>query len=171
MTVASCGSKRIATRILSMSCVVLLLASVGILMCSDSADAASTTKEVWGYVRDGLNQPVENSVVTVTMNWSAGGVRKVLSDTTDSDGYYSVVFATDEWDIGNRFDVVATYGGDQRHSLNNNADTQSKQQVDLEFPYAISQLGGIVGVMAAAGVLGVLAVAVLGRRRQPKSSI
>ncbi len=160
------GSRRVArvVSVIAPSCLALVAAS---LILSNHA-AALGPLLVYGYVTDDAGRPIQQAHVIVT-TYDEGVVVWTLSNTTNEDGFYLVTFGGMEgqWDVG--FTVIAVAqldGGGQADSAEVTiVDVGPMLQVDVQFPYEIPQFGSsILGFVAAAGIVGVLAVYLLPKK-------
>lgn len=112
------------------------------------------------------SHPVTTAVVVVKTYGSGHTLRQTYTDpSTDSAGMYTVT-ANDDWAFVDTIEVTATYG----EPVNQNTvtvveDNAPFQHIDVPFEYAIPQLAGIGGAIAAMSVLGV--VAIISLRKKP----
>ncbi len=135
---------------------VVAIAAIALMpMFSQSVSAATVPKGVRGYVEDSVGNRLDGALVVVNIRAQADydTIRATGSDTTGSDGYYSVTFAMGEWDIGDTIQVIATYDSHQ-HSNETTADAGAIQDVWVVFPYEIPQFGSLWGTMIAVGAIG-----------------
>ena len=154
---------RSAVVVLSVVLTVLVLA---VAILPGASVAADQPLNVKGYVYDDHGNKIANADVTVTIS----GVSK--TDTSDSSplGYFSVIFAPNEWADGNTVQVVAQYQGGTQ-GLN---DTVKAKGTDfyvwenVTLPYEIPQFGNATGLLVTAGLVGVVACVALVWRRTAK---
>jgi hypothetical protein len=136
------------------------------LMVSNSASAATGPKQVKGYIWDNAGRLVEGADVTINMLAQSDlSIRASYSETTPSDGYYSVSFGMSEWDIGDTIQVIATFNGNQEPNSTAATSTFS-QWVNVSFDFEIPEFGGYLGLLIAGGAIGVVGIAVVSMKRR-----
>lgn len=145
----------------------LSVALVAMVLVSYGASAASGPKQVRGYVRDVDGRLIEGIPVTVNVRWASDDdtIRSTLTDTSDSDGYFSVSFGPSDWDEGDRIQVIATHGTNQP-SNSTFADGLPYQWCNVTFPYAIPEFGSYIGFAIAGGLIAAVAVVFLVSKRK-----
>ncbi len=128
------------------------------------SEAAAFPLIVRGWVWDVEGTPVDGADVSIS---TIQGVttRATWTDVTDSDGFYSVSFAGAEWDVGNTIRTVATYDGNQDDN-ETTATAAPIQFVNVTFTFAIPEFGSSLGLIAAGGAIGLVAVVALVWRRK-----
>jgi len=122
-------------------------------------------KTVTGQILDETNDGIAGLLVTVTIKDGAE-VRTVRTNTTDQNGFYTVIFINDEWSVGDTISVGATY--DNRTEENaTTADEALSQELDIQFVPIITEFGvwKIAIVVSSVAAL-VTAVALLWRRKR-----
>jgi hypothetical protein len=117
---------------------------------------------VSGTVTDSAGRPIVGAGVVVVMMNGATEV-DIASDTTDSNGFYTVSFATDNWEIGFSITSTATFNSVQV-SDTIPADEYPVSTINLQFLFEIPQFGSILGFVATAGLVGVVAVVFLAKK-------
>ena len=128
--------------------------------------------------------PVDNLTIQGTVYDSGGspldGADVVVTDTTThvsldyvsfAGGFYTLTFSAGDWGIGDTIRVVANVLGEEEkvNSSEVPADIESDSYamtIDVHFGTAIPQLGSSVGMMIAAGLVGLVAVVAVGVRRR-----
>jgi hypothetical protein len=117
-----------------------------------------------GKVTDSVGRPIVGAAVTVVMKNGTLTV-DTASNTTDGDGFYTISFAVDKWAPGFNVTATATYNSVQT-SDNATVDDGGFATIDLQFPFEIPQFGSILGFVAAAGLIGAVAVVFLVRKNK-----
>ena len=148
--------------IASVTIVLALLALA--LLSTTNATAASHPTTVAGTVRDSAGTPAPDVSVTVNMK-DGETVMSTKSETTDNDGGYSVIFLEAEWEIGYTIQVIATFHGKQESNSTTATDIMY-HTVDVKFNFEIPDFGTEVGLVVAGGAIGLVAVAVILRKRK-----
>jgi len=164
MSVYHSGSGR--SKLLARMMLCSVVASIAVLALSSTVRAAPFDNLiVSGIVYDEGGVPLDGAHVVVT------DTNTLSSDVYDtgSDGFYFVVIpGQGGWDIGDTIEVVATFDTDQ--ATNTSVATAQMafdgMGVDVHFGTAIPQLGSSVGMMIAAGLVGLVAVVAVGVRRR-----
>jgi len=147
---------------------VPLVVMSAFLFSSGSVSAQGFPKTVMGEVFDENGDLYVG--VTVTVNMWTGGVGGVLHGTYDDgpspDGWYSVIFPDGKWAELDTIQVIANPpgGGDQAVNTSSCNDAGS-QKVDVHFETAIPQFGSLVGVFAATGLVGAVAIVTIRKKR------
>ncbi len=122
-------------------------------------------KTISGHVLNDTNEGIAGLFVTVTVK-NGGLVRTILGNTTDKDGFFTVMFTNDEWFVGDAIEVSATY--DNRTEENSTlATAELSQELDLQFVPIIPEFGvwKVALVVASVATL-ITAVALLWRRKR-----
>jgi hypothetical protein len=149
---------RIATYLIG--CAVLLAFLAMVIPRGVSANAGPYVVD--GTVTDSAGRPIVGADVTVVMK---NGLTTVdtQTTTTDGDGFYTVDVGHDQWVPG--FDVIstATFNSVQV-SDNTTVGVDPFATIDLQYPFEIPQFGSILGFVAAAALLGVVAVVFLAKK-------
>ena len=136
-------------------------------MGSTPAAAESGPKIVIGFVYDSSGNPIEGAQITaVVINMTTSLETANETDTTGSEGAYSVTFDPFAWGQGDTLRVTANYNSVEQ-SNQTRANEDPFQQVDVHFPTVIPQFGSILGFGIAAGLLCVVGVAFTLYRRKP----
>jgi hypothetical protein len=156
-------------RCLLLSSVAAMLLLVTVISTSDSADAGLGPKSVWGFVKDYEGDPIPDILVTVNIRDAEYAIRSTLQDTTgpgDSTpaGFYTVTFPNDQWYAGDTVEVVVSYSGDQEIETKLIAG-EGDEEVNIQFEYAIPQFGSMLGFAIAAGLVAVVAMFALRRKK------
>ena len=151
--------------------VFALAASIALLSVSSQvsvpASAGMGPLPVSGYVKDDAGRVMEGVPVVVACK-NGSTTTSTLSTTTDVYGFYTVTFAYTVWEIGYNLIATATYGSEQV-SENITITQEWGEQIDLQFPFEIPQFGTVLGFLAVAAMVGVLAIFLLPRRsKSPK---
>ena len=116
-----------------------------------------------GNVTDAGGRPlVGASVVVVMMNGATPVDTKTT--TTDGDGFYTVQVGLDVWETGYTVTSTATFNSVQTSDSATIVDDFPFLTIDLQFEFEIPQFGSILGFVAAAGLVGVVAVVFLTRK-------
>jgi len=149
---------RIATCL--MACAILVAGLTLIIPRSVSANAGLSI--VHGTVTDSAGRPIEGANVVVVM-WNGATMIDTTSTQTLSNGLYIVNFALDKWAPGFTVNVTATYNQVQT-SGGSTVDDLGLATINLQFPFEIPQFGSMLGFVAAAGLVGVVAVVFLARK-------
>lgn len=159
--------------VLSAALMVLVLAVAIVPRSSVAAD--DHPMQIKGYVYDNAGHKVANADVTVTI-YSGATPGAFGTDTSDSVGYFTVDFAKGQWATGDKVLITAEYKSLQASNgtdatpvviLNGNNFFAWK---NVTFPYEISQLGNMTGLLVTAGLVGVVAAVAVVWRRKAKSS-
>jgi len=149
---------------------VVAIAAIALMpMFSQSASAATVPKAVRGFIEDSVGNKLDGALVVVNIRAQADydTIRETGSDTTGSDGYYSVTIAMGNWDVGDTIQVIATYESDQAPPNETAADANAIQDVWVTFGYEIPQFGSLWGTMIAVGAIGAVgAVFVVHKKRR-----
>jgi hypothetical protein len=161
------GTGHIHLRIISGAFLVTFLCVGMLAIVPDNSSAASFPKNIWGYVYEGdTSHPVVGAVVVVKTYDGSNNLRQTLTDPgTDSTGMYTVS-TTDDWALVATIEVTATYGGTNQDTVSVADNDGPSQRIDVPFPYAIPQLAGIGGMLAAVGAIGAVAVVSLRSKRR-----
>ena len=146
------------------ACIALMSVSS---LVSVPASAGLGPLPVSGYVKDDAGRVMEGVPVVVACK-NGSTTTSTLSTTTDVYGFYTVTFAYNVWELGYNLIATATYGSEQ--VTENITITQEwGEQIDLQFPFEIPQFGTVLGFLAVAAMVGVLAIFLLPRRsKSPK---
>ncbi len=148
-----------------LSCLAVL--AIPILSSTPVAAPSVGTLSIIGYVTDNAGHTMEGIQVWVT-SLDGETIAKTLMTTTDQFGFYSVVFSGfgSEWGVGYTIVSTAKSGGNE---VSENAtvpdDITPLIQIDLQFAFEIPQFGNLLGFVAAAAIIGVVAVFFLVPRR------
>jgi hypothetical protein len=134
--------------------------AISILLVSGSGTAAINPKPVRGYVWDSAGTLVDGADVTVNIKQGVV-IRSTLTDTTDSAGFYSVVFLSGQWDIGDTIEVIASFSGDQTDPNSTAATSALVQWVNVTFDYVIPEFGSTTGLLVTGALLGAIGVVAL----------
>jgi hypothetical protein len=159
------SNRRIAVFGLSSFFVLSILAVT--LLGSISTMAGIGPKAVQGYVYDNAGNLLGGATVTVVIiDKTTHLVRDTLTDTTGLDGYYSVSFAPDKWDIGDTIRARATSGSVQSEANETLATADEYQNLDIHFTTAIPQFGSVLGFGVAAALVCAVGLAFVSRQRK-----
>jgi len=152
-------SKRMLPLFVSLAVIAMLS-----LYMVPKAEAALFPTIVRGFVWDSAGTPVEGADVSVS---TIQGVttRGTYTDTTDANGFYSVTFPGAEWDVGDTIKTTATFSGNQEDNETIAADAVV-QWVNVTYTFEIPEFGSSLGLIAAGGMVGLVAVVVLVWRRK-----
>lgn len=155
-------------KILPIVFIVAAIFAVGMLLSSSVANADLGPKMIIGYVRDNAGNDLVGASVTVNIrDRSTNALISTLSDTTDSDGYYSVTFGppASQWEPTYKIEVIATYNSAQQTNTTNALNNHPFQWVNVTYPYEIPELGSWLGIAIAGCSLGAVAVVLLVRKK------
>ena len=134
------------------------------VLSSTQVSGGSVELLIYGYVKDQAGRPIQGAQVVVA---SFNGSTQVaaISTTTDALGFYQVTlvnFPTVVWDVGFTIETTAVSGGvEESESVTVPADTPPMLQIDIQFPFEISQFGSVIGLLAAVAIVGAVAVVLL----------
>ena len=145
------------------STIVLALLALA-LLSTTNATAASHPTTVAGTIRDSADTPCPDVSVTVNMK-DGETVMSTKSETTNEQGEYSVLFLAAEWEIGYTIQVIATWSS-QQESNSTTAIDSFTHVVDVKFTFEIPDFGTEVGLIVAGGAIGLVAAAVILRKRK-----
>jgi hypothetical protein len=149
---------RIATYLIA--CAVLVTCLVTIIPKSVSAEIGFVLVD--GKVTDSAGRPMNGADVVVVMK---NGTITVDTQTssTDSEGFYTVNLGLDKWEVGFNVISTATYNSVE---VSDNATLSDFPfiTIDLQYTFEIPQFGSILGFVAAAALVGVIAVVFLARK-------
>jgi hypothetical protein len=150
--------------------VAVAVAAIALMpVFSQSASAATMPKAVVGFIVDNAGNPLEDALVVVNIRDKDDydNIRATDSFTTESNGYYALTFAMDDWDVGDWIQVIATWESIQAPPNETVATSAPFQVVWVEFPFEIPQFGSALGTMVAIGAVGAVgAVFVVSRKRR-----
>lgn len=146
-------------------CTILLCTFISLLIISPGFTSAAThAKTVRGYVWDSVGRDIEGASVLINIK-DGESIVSSDSDTTDANGFYSVIFNDFEWDIGNTIEVISMY--ESSEEINSTvADDSFVQWVNVSYTFEIPQFGGGMGLLIAGGFLGAIAIASFTRRKK-----
>jgi hypothetical protein len=140
--------------------VALVLA--GVLASSGQTSAGTGPKVIRGWVWDidGRNVTGASIVVNIWEDSSKAVLSATLGEPTDEDGFYSLQFAPEDWEIGYYVEVISTYNGDQEP---NGTDVTASpfQYVNITYDYGIPEFGSVIGLVVAGGAIGLVAIVAL----------
>jgi len=112
-------------------------------------------KDVTGYVTDIMGNPLPGAAVSVSIDGFTH------STTTDSNGFYQAPqFKNSDWTMGSTIYVNVTYNS-QPAASTAVADGNPTQQVNVQYPYEIPQLGGSLGLLLAGGFVAAISIVLL----------
>ena len=149
------------------ACLVLLaLVAMPLLMIAAPAVRGDFvgTFIVDGTVRDNAGRPMQDVPVVVVSKHGETVVSTVYG-VTDESGFYTVTLPTQTVDYDHTIIATATYDGNQESEQAVPVD-EFGLTIDLQFPFEIPQFGTILGFLAAAAVVGAVAVYLLPRKRK-----
>ena len=149
---------RIATYL--MACAVLIGCLAMITPRNVSAEVGFVVVD--GTVTDDAGRPINGASVIVVMKNGAATV-DTQTYTTGSDGFYTVNLGLDKWETGFNVISTATFNSVQT-SDNATIGEDPFLTIDLQFPFEIPQFGSLFGFVAAAGLVGVVAVVFLSKK-------
>lgn len=155
-------------RILSGAVVVIFLCLGMLLIVPDNSSAAAFPKVISGLVYEGdSTHPVFGAYVLVEIyDVSHNLLGSSYDPHTDSTGFYTVTISVDVA-LATTIEVTATYGvSNQKTVTVADNDILFAQTIDVPFPYAIPQLAGIGGMLAAVGIIGAVAIVSMRTRRR-----
>ena len=158
------GNCRGSRSVLTAVCFTLLLLGFALVMIPSESKGASHTKDIRGYVYDAQYRKVEGALVSVTIERAGNPVTR--SGLTNADGYFNIQFSNTEWSPGRTVTVVATYNSEQTVNSTLVTDNSYFQWENATaFSFEIPQFGNAVGLLVTAGIVGVVAIRFLARRR------
>jgi hypothetical protein len=145
--------------------VVSLFVLGALALVADNSEAALFPKNVRGYVKDNVGNPVQNAPVTINIRWAYDNdiIRATYTATTGTDGLYSKSVLGADWDVGDLIEVIATnpHNSDQEDN-SALADNTAMQYIDVTFPYEIPEFGiGFLGLVLAGAAAAAVGVALL----------
>ncbi len=132
-------------------------------LAATDVSAETVIKIIDGHVYDPNGDPLEGADVSVSIYNGATWIN-TYSTTTDQDGFYTITIAPSDWNVGYNITVEATFNSEQV-SDTIVADATFGQTVDLQFPLGIPQFGTIIGFFVAAGLIAVVAIVFLKKKR------
>jgi len=144
---------------------VIAVAFLAMLLSTSFVSAGNGPKAVRGYIKDNMGNPVEGASVLVEIVKPDNSVRASGTDTSISTGLYSVMFGPDDWESGDTIRVTSTYHSDSRVG-STGVTSDPIQEVDITYPYEISQFGSWAGFAVAGGILAVVAIVFVGKRKK-----
>jgi hypothetical protein len=144
---------------------VIAVAFVAMLLSASFVSAGPGPKTVRGYIKDNMGNPVEGASVLVEIVAPDSHVRTSGTDTSISNGLYSVMFGPFDWELGDTLRVTSTYNSDSRVG-SAVANSTPIQYVNITYPYEIPQFGSWAGFAVAGGILAVVAVVFVGKRKK-----
>jgi len=149
------------------SCVTAIIV-LAMIVASRPSVAGDVPKTVRGYIWDDAGRPMEGASVTVEIRNPDNSVQSTDMDTSDSTGFYSVMFENNEWDAGDTINVTATWDSNQEDNWTTALAGEVAQYVNVSFPFEIEEFGSAAGLLLAGGVIACVAVAfvVLRKRKQ-----
>jgi len=142
----------------------LLLVPMAAISLNDAHTLAVTGPlTVWGYVYDFSGQPLEGANVVVTVERTGA----TSSGVTGIDGKYqaSPDFSTTEYDIGDTILVVANYNSNPETNSTKVLEDLGVLQIDVLYTYEVPEFGTILGFLVAAGLVGMIAIYSVSKRR------
>lgn len=140
---------------LAVSIAVLMTAMAALLPTQTSAGPQDMS--VRGYVWDSEYRDVEGASVVINIK-DGETVRSTDSDTSDANGFYSVMFAAAEWEVGDTIEVIFTFESRQDTNWTTAIDA-TIQYVNMTFSFEIPEFGSLLGLALAAIALGVVGTA------------
>ena len=149
---------RIATYLIA--CAVLVACLAMIMPRGVSAKPGFVIVD--GTVTDSAGRPMVGVHVVVVMK-NGTTLLDTQTSTTDSDGLYTVNLGLDMWAPGFNVISTATFNSVQ---ITDNATVGEDPflTIDLQYPFEIPQFGSILGFVAAAGLIGAVAVVFLAKK-------
>ncbi|MCU0853221.1 MAG: hypothetical protein MUC90_08240 [Thermoplasmata archaeon] len=143
--------------------VVSLFVIGALAIVADNSEASLFPKNVRGYVRDNVGNPVQNAPVTINVRWAFDNdiIRATYTTTAGTDGLYSKSVLGADWDVGDLIEVIATNPLNSDQEDNSAiADNTAMQYIDVTFPYEIPEFGiGFLGMLAAGIAVAAVGVA------------
>ena len=140
---------------LAVSIAVLMTAMAALLPSQAAAGPQDIT--VRGYVWDSQHRDVEGADVVVNIKDGAT-IISTDSDTSDVNGFYSVMFLAADWSVGNTIEVIFTFESKQDTNWTTAVDA-AIQYVNMTYDFEIPEFGSLLGLALAAVVLGVVGTA------------
>lgn len=142
---------------LAVSIAVLMTAMAALL--PSQAAAGPQDISVRGYVWDSQYRDVEGADVVINIK-DGETVRSTDSDISDVNGYYSVMFAAADWEVGDTIEVIFTFESKQDTNWTTATDDVA-QYVNMTFGFEIPEFGSLLGLALAAVALGVVGTAAM----------
>jgi hypothetical protein len=154
-------------RIPAAAIAVFAVAAVVMLLASGFVSAAGP-KVIRGYTKDSVGRVLEGTSVVLEVWTPAPSVLRFTdSMLSDENGFYSFTLSSfdGDWDDGDTFTIIATYGGNQitRSLLDNGT---ALQWMNMTYPYEIPQFGSLLGFGIAAGGIGLIAMVFVVKRKK-----
>ena len=147
-------------------CVIALAVTTALLVSywpepATKSEAQSIfPKPVRGYVWDSADTLIIGADVTVNIK-QGEVIRSTLTDTTDSAGLYAVAFESDQWDVGDTIEVIASYSGSESPPNSTAATSALVQWVNVTADYEIPEFGSTTGLLVTGALLGAIGVVAL----------
>jgi preprotein translocase subunit SecG len=111
---------------------------------------------VRGTVYDAVQTPIADCPVIVNLYDVNMTLTQTLNDVTDVNGYYSVTFGINVWEVGGMITVIAQIDGQaEAHSVIGGNDPVIT--IDLQFDFCIPEFGvGVGGILTAMFAVGMI---------------
>jgi hypothetical protein len=129
------------------------------ILVAGNGMAETFPKVVRGFVWDSEGRTVEAADVTINIK-DGGSTIATYTETTTSIGFYSLTVASEDWDVGNTIELIASFGGNQ-DSNSTIATSAPIQYVNMTFTFEIPEFGSMAGFIVTGGLLGAVAVVAL----------
>ena len=144
---------------------VALLIALSLNPASDRSVASPGPKTVRGNVYDSIGNPVAGANVTVKIIHGGSTIATLWYDSTESNGWYSVFFGTNDWNEGDTIEVTAKYDLDQATN-SAVADSGPLQTVDVHIgSLVVPEFGGLLQApLVVVSVSSIALILVLRRR-------
>jgi hypothetical protein len=152
-------------------CVIALAVTTALLVSywpepATKSEAQSIfPKPVRGYVWDSADTLIIGADVTVNIK-QGEVIRSTLTDTTDSAGLYAVAFESDQWDVGDTIEVIASYSGSESPPNSTAATSALVQWVNATICIEIPEFSNVGKVLSVTGMVGILTMFVFARKRK-----
>lgn len=161
MKLSAQTSKSILSRLVYSVSATLVIIALLFVAVPRTSTAGPGLLYVHGYVTDVNGSPIQGASVTVTDITSG----KVLADLdgTDADGLYFVTFPVNDWAINDNLQVDVTCSLGPK-TVTGTALT-GDVTISVQYPLAIPEFGSLVGIIAVASLLAVVALVSVGRKR------
>lgn len=112
---------------------------MGFCLPSEVAEASNFPLIVSGHVQDIQGGPIDGATVTAEIRYSlTGDSRASLTHVTSTEGFYSITFAPEQWDVGNVAVVTAQYADDFGSNYTALSSAESDWYVNITYPLKLA---------------------------------
>lgn len=123
-------------------------------------------KMVQGYVYDAGLNPYSGANVTINSKNGATTVKTLYYDSSDTDGYFTVTFANNEWDIGYTIEVIAQGGMESGTNSTTIADAFPYMYVNVTLSGVIPEFGAFGSLSLIIPIIAIGAIFLIASRRK-----